>query len=175
MDHKWGDRQTAIRTAVAYAGERHSFGLPLLDHQGLRWSLVDVATDLEAGRLLTLQAPRQWLMAGTHRSMLRLPRSSRPKWLPEASCLHASGGSSGAPSALWFRPSPDVGAHRGLCRRHDGDAKRTYWGRLIETLWASPVKIVLTRGVSANRPTFLVHRFVETNPMRGIHFSRCRL
>ena len=47
--------ETAIRTAVAYAGERHSFGLPLLDHQGLRWSLVDVATDLEAARLFTLQ------------------------------------------------------------------------------------------------------------------------
>ena len=47
--------ETALRTAVAYAGERHSFGLPLLDHQGLRWSLVDIATDLEAARLLTLQ------------------------------------------------------------------------------------------------------------------------
>jgi alkylation response protein AidB-like acyl-CoA dehydrogenase len=47
--------ETALRTAVAYAGERQSFGLPLLDHQGLRWSLVDVATDLEAARLLTLQ------------------------------------------------------------------------------------------------------------------------
>jgi len=47
---------TALRTAVAYAAERHSFGRPLLDHQGLRWSLVDVAADLEAARLLTLQA-----------------------------------------------------------------------------------------------------------------------
>lgn len=47
--------ETALRTAVAYAGERHSFGRPLLEHQGLKWSLVDVATDLEAARLLTLQ------------------------------------------------------------------------------------------------------------------------
>jgi alkylation response protein AidB-like acyl-CoA dehydrogenase len=44
-----------LRTAVAYAAERQSFGRPLLDHQGLRWSLVDVAADLEAARLLTLQ------------------------------------------------------------------------------------------------------------------------
>ncbi len=50
--------ETAIRTAVAYAGKRHSFGRPLLDHQGLRWSLVEVATDLEAGRLLTVQGAR---------------------------------------------------------------------------------------------------------------------
>jgi alkylation response protein AidB-like acyl-CoA dehydrogenase len=44
-----------LRTAVAYAAERQSFGRPLLDHQGLRWSLVDVAADLEAARLLALQ------------------------------------------------------------------------------------------------------------------------
>ena len=44
-----------LRTAVAYAAERQSFGRPLLDHQGLRWSLADVAVDLEAARLLTLQ------------------------------------------------------------------------------------------------------------------------
>jgi alkylation response protein AidB-like acyl-CoA dehydrogenase len=47
--------ETALRTAVAYAAERQSFGRPLLDHQGLRWSLADVAADLEAARLLTLQ------------------------------------------------------------------------------------------------------------------------
>jgi alkylation response protein AidB-like acyl-CoA dehydrogenase len=44
-----------LRTAVAYAAERQSFGRSLLDHQGLRWSLADVAADLEAARLLTLQ------------------------------------------------------------------------------------------------------------------------
>ena len=48
--------ETALRTAVAYAAERQSFGRPVLDHQGLRWSLVDVAANLEAARLLTLQA-----------------------------------------------------------------------------------------------------------------------
>jgi alkylation response protein AidB-like acyl-CoA dehydrogenase len=48
--------ETALRTAVAYAAERQSFGRPVLDHQGLRWGLVDVAANLEAARLLTLQA-----------------------------------------------------------------------------------------------------------------------
>ena len=47
--------ETTLRTAVVYAAERQSFGRPLLDHQGLRWSLADVAADLEAARLLTLQ------------------------------------------------------------------------------------------------------------------------
>jgi alkylation response protein AidB-like acyl-CoA dehydrogenase len=48
--------ERALRTAVDYAVERESFGRPLIGHQGLRWSLVDVATRLEASRLLTLQA-----------------------------------------------------------------------------------------------------------------------
>ncbi len=48
--------ERALGTAVDYAVERKSFGRPLIDHQGLRWSLVDVATRLEAARLLTLQA-----------------------------------------------------------------------------------------------------------------------
>lgn len=47
--------ETALKTAVGYTAERQSFGRPLLDHQGLRWSLVDVVADLEAARLLTLQ------------------------------------------------------------------------------------------------------------------------
>ncbi len=47
---------SALRLAVRYAMQRHSFGKPLLTHQGLRWQLVDVATDLEAARLLTARA-----------------------------------------------------------------------------------------------------------------------
>ncbi len=46
----------SLRIAIDYATRRHSFGRRLLDHQGLRWSLADVATDLEATRLLTYRA-----------------------------------------------------------------------------------------------------------------------
>ncbi len=46
----------ALRIAVQYATRRQSFGRRLLDHQGLRWSLAEVATDLEAARLLTYRA-----------------------------------------------------------------------------------------------------------------------
>ena len=47
-----------LACAVDHAGERHSFGRPLLDHQGLRWGLADVATSLEAARALTDRAAR---------------------------------------------------------------------------------------------------------------------
>jgi alkylation response protein AidB-like acyl-CoA dehydrogenase len=46
----------SLRIALDYARRRHTFGKRLLDHQGLRWSLVEVATDLEAARHLTYHA-----------------------------------------------------------------------------------------------------------------------
>jgi alkylation response protein AidB-like acyl-CoA dehydrogenase len=46
----------ALRIALDYATRRQAFGKRLLDHQALRWSLVEVATELEAARLLTYHA-----------------------------------------------------------------------------------------------------------------------
>ena len=49
----------ALARAVGYAQERRSFGTPLIEHQGLRWSLADVATELEAARGLVARAAGQ--------------------------------------------------------------------------------------------------------------------
>ncbi len=46
----------ALDKAVTYGRSRHAFGRPLIEHQGLAWSLADVATELEAARLLTYKA-----------------------------------------------------------------------------------------------------------------------
>jgi len=46
----------ALGTALRYGAERRAFGKPLLEHQGLRWKLAEVATDLEAARLLAYAA-----------------------------------------------------------------------------------------------------------------------
>ncbi|HYM31396.1 MAG TPA: acyl-CoA dehydrogenase family protein [Candidatus Cybelea sp.] len=51
-----GMLEEALACAVRYGGERQAFGKPLLEHQGLRWKLARVATDLEAARLLTYRA-----------------------------------------------------------------------------------------------------------------------
>ena len=48
----------ALSVASSYAQQRTAFGQPLLANQGLRWALADVATDLEAARLLTYKAAR---------------------------------------------------------------------------------------------------------------------
>jgi butyryl-CoA dehydrogenase len=42
--------------AVAYARERKSFGVPIGQHQMVQWMLADMATAIEAARLLTLRA-----------------------------------------------------------------------------------------------------------------------
>jgi alkylation response protein AidB-like acyl-CoA dehydrogenase len=44
--------QECLRVASAYGTERHTFGKPLHEHQGWRWSLADAAIDLAAARLM---------------------------------------------------------------------------------------------------------------------------
>ncbi|MBB4985750.1 MULTISPECIES: acyl-CoA dehydrogenase family protein [Streptomyces] len=53
-----GLAQAALDEAVAYARERRQFGRPIADFQGLRFLLADMATRIEAGRALYLEAAR---------------------------------------------------------------------------------------------------------------------
>jgi alkylation response protein AidB-like acyl-CoA dehydrogenase len=48
--------ETGIETAARYGTRREIFGQPVLEHEGQRWALADIATDLEAARLLTDKA-----------------------------------------------------------------------------------------------------------------------
>jgi len=51
-----GTAQTALETARAYMLERKQFGKPLAAFQALQFKLADMATELEAARLLLYQA-----------------------------------------------------------------------------------------------------------------------
>ena len=51
-----GTAGAALERAKAYLGERHQFGKPLASFQALQFKLADMATELEAARLLLLQA-----------------------------------------------------------------------------------------------------------------------
>ena len=53
-----GMLQASLETAVRYTQQRKTFGQPVIEHQGVRWKLVDAATDLEAARLLTYRSAR---------------------------------------------------------------------------------------------------------------------
>ncbi|MEQ9145027.1 MAG: isobutyryl-CoA dehydrogenase [Parvibaculaceae bacterium] len=51
-----GTAQKALDTAKAYMQERKQFGRPIADFQALQFKLADMATELEAARLLLYQA-----------------------------------------------------------------------------------------------------------------------
>ncbi|MFF7450998.1 MULTISPECIES: acyl-CoA dehydrogenase family protein [unclassified Streptomyces] len=53
-----GVAQAALDAALAYATERRQFGKAIVDFQGLRFMLADMATQIEAGRALYLSAAR---------------------------------------------------------------------------------------------------------------------
>jgi butyryl-CoA dehydrogenase len=51
-----GIGEAAITEAIRYAKERHAFGQPIANYQAIQWMLADMATELEAARLLTWKA-----------------------------------------------------------------------------------------------------------------------
>jgi butyryl-CoA dehydrogenase len=53
-----GVARAAFDAAVNYAQEREQFGQKISKFQGLRWMIADMATEIEAARLLTLSAAR---------------------------------------------------------------------------------------------------------------------
>ena len=51
-----GVGQAAVDEAIRYASERHAFGQPIGNFQAVQFTLADLATDLEAARMLTWSA-----------------------------------------------------------------------------------------------------------------------
>jgi alkylation response protein AidB-like acyl-CoA dehydrogenase len=51
-----GIARAALEASLAYSKERRAFGQALADFQGTQWKLADMATMVEAARLLTLRA-----------------------------------------------------------------------------------------------------------------------
>ncbi len=51
-----GGARTAMEAARAYMGERRQFGRPLADFQALQFKLADMATELDAARLMLYRA-----------------------------------------------------------------------------------------------------------------------
>lgn len=51
-----GIAEAALEYAVAYAKERHQFGKPIIQNQGIAFKLADMATEVESARLLVYRA-----------------------------------------------------------------------------------------------------------------------
>lgn len=54
-----GVGQAALEEALTYARQRHAFGQPIGNFQAVQFQLADLATDLEAARMLTWRAADQ--------------------------------------------------------------------------------------------------------------------
>ena len=64
-----GVAQAAYEIAVDYAKERVTFDVPIAMHQGVNFLIADMATDIEAARLLTWQAA--WVLDQGKRATLQ--------------------------------------------------------------------------------------------------------
>jgi butyryl-CoA dehydrogenase len=51
-----GIARACLEDSLAYAKERQSFGKPLVEHQAIQWMLADMATEVDAARLLVWRA-----------------------------------------------------------------------------------------------------------------------
>ena len=51
-----GIGEAALDEAIAYAKRRETFGQPIATYQAIQWMLADMATELDAARMLTLKA-----------------------------------------------------------------------------------------------------------------------
>jgi alkylation response protein AidB-like acyl-CoA dehydrogenase len=51
-----GVGQASLDEALAYAKRRHTFGQPIATYQAIQWMLADMATELDAARMLTWKA-----------------------------------------------------------------------------------------------------------------------
>lgn len=51
-----GIARAALEDSIGYAKERKTFGRPIAEHQAVQFMLADMATNIEAGRLLYLRA-----------------------------------------------------------------------------------------------------------------------
>ncbi len=51
-----GIGRAALEASLKYAAERKAFGAPIASYQAIQWKLADMAVEIDAARLLTLQA-----------------------------------------------------------------------------------------------------------------------
>ncbi|ADI15434.1 acyl-CoA dehydrogenase family protein [Truepera radiovictrix] len=103
-----GIARAALEAALAYAGERRTFGKPIREHQGVAFKLADMATRVDAARLLTQRAA--WLKDHGYRvtqeaSMAKLFASETASFVTHAALqvLGGYGYSKDYPVERYFR------------------------------------------------------------------------
>jgi acyl-CoA dehydrogenase len=103
-----GIARAAFEYARDYAKERHTFGRPIIDHQGVAFKLADMAVDIEASRLLTYRAAwlgRNGTFENAEGSMSKLKASETAVWVTEQAVqiLGGYGYIKDFPVEKWYR------------------------------------------------------------------------
>ena len=80
-----GIGQAALDESLAYSTNRKAFGVPVADFQATQWKLADMATELEAARLLTYRAA--WARDQNARCSLE---TSMAKLFAAEACMRAA-------------------------------------------------------------------------------------
>ena len=80
-----GIAKGAINASIKYAKERHQFGKPIANFQGIAFKLADMATEYEAAELLTFQAAD---LKNKHKKMTK--ESAIAKYYASEVCVKAS-------------------------------------------------------------------------------------
>ena len=79
-----GIAQAALEASVSYAQERKAFGKPISDFQGLQFMIADMATKIEASRLLVWQAAimkDKGIKFGKQSAMAKLYAAETAMWV----------------------------------------------------------------------------------------------
>lgn len=89
-----GIAQRALELALRYSQERRTFGKPIAEHQVITFKLADMATQVEAARLLTIRAARMkdlGMRTDLEAGMAKLFASEAGRFCVEE-CLRIHGG-----------------------------------------------------------------------------------
>jgi alkylation response protein AidB-like acyl-CoA dehydrogenase len=111
-----GLAEGAIMYATEYVKERAAFGKTIADFQGIQWKLAEIATEIEAARLLTYRAA--WLADQGKFTKEWVPFLSMAKLYATETAVKASGialqmlGAAGYmedhPTELWYRDAKQL-------------------------------------------------------------------
>src|SRR2546428_8659897 len=103
-----GIAQRPLELALRYSQERKTFGKPIAQHQAIQFKLADMATKVEAARLLTFKAARMkdaGQRSDVEAGMAKLFASETGKGVG-GGAFRIHGGSGGPKRAAIGAPSP---------------------------------------------------------------------
>lgn len=123
---RWlGAARRAHEVATAYARERHAFGKPIGQHEGVGFMLADNEMDLHVARLTTLQAA--WVLdqgsLGLHESSRAKVIVSEAVWRVADRCVQILGGQGTTSETVVARIFADMRAFR----IYDGPSEVHRW------------------------------------------------